>query len=91
VASGGGVTLDSPTYRTVASDNIKETMMKATQFAPLLGAIFGYALVAHGFAEMLVVMLVAAVGWVVAAVLAGDVDVANLLERSSRQASRDRR
>jgi hypothetical protein len=65
--------------------------MRTTQFGLLLGAIFGFALVSQGFGEMLVVMLVAAVGWVVGAVLTGDLDVADLLERSSRSGSRNRK
>lgn len=56
--------------------------MKTTQFGLLLGAIFGYALVDQGFGEMLVVVLVAAIGWVVASVIAGDLDVGELLDRS---------
>ena len=62
--------------------------MKTSQFRLLLGAIFGFALVSRGFGEMLVVMVVAAFGWVVASVLTGDVDVADLIERSSRGRSR---
>lgn len=62
--------------------------MKATQFGVLLGAIFGFALVSQGFGEMLVVMLIAAIGWVITAVIAGELDVGDLLDRSSRSDSR---
>jgi hypothetical protein len=56
--------------------------MKTTRFGLLLGAIFGYALVDQGFGEMLVVVLIAAIGWVIASVLTGDLDVGELLDRS---------
>lgn len=62
--------------------------MKSTQFGLLLGAIFGFALVSQGFGEMLVVVLVAAIGWVITSVLSGDLDIGELLDRSSRSGSR---
>jgi hypothetical protein len=71
----------------VATCQAKENFMKTTQFGLLLGAIFGFALVSQGFGEMLIVMLIAAIGWVIASILAGDLDVSDLLDRSSRGGS----
>lgn len=62
--------------------------MRTTQFGLLLGAIFGFTLVSQGFGEMLIVILIAAIGWVIASVLAGDLDVGELIDRSSRSGSR---
>jgi hypothetical protein len=45
----------------------------------LVGAILGLALVLKDFGDMLVVGLVALVGWVVARVLEGDLDLAEFL------------
>ncbi|MFP3900352.1 MAG: DUF2273 domain-containing protein [Acidimicrobiia bacterium] len=65
--------------------------MKTTDIGLLLGALLGAVLVFRGLGEMLIVGLAAAIGWVVAAVIAGELDVGALLERSSRTRSEPRR
>lgn len=58
--------------------------MNGTQIGLILGALLGLALILEGFGEMLVVALFSLIGWVVARVLQGDLDVGDLIERTSR-------
>ena len=53
--------------------------MRSSQVGILVGAILGLALVLKDFGDMLVVGLVALVGWVVARVLEGDLDLTEFL------------
>jgi hypothetical protein len=57
--------------------------MRTAHVALLFGAILGFVLVVDGFGSMLIVALVGAIAWSVGRVLEGDVDVAELLERTS--------
>lgn len=63
--------------------------MRSSQVGILVGAILGLTLVLKNFGDMLVVGLVALVGWVVARVLEGDLDLTDFLgggrSRTSRQ------
>ena len=43
------------------------------------GAILGFALIVEGFGEMLIVALFAGVGWLVASVVSGTVDLGEVL------------
>lgn len=61
--------------------------MKTTHVGLLLGAILGVVLVIAGLGDMLIVALIAAIGWAVAAVISGEVDVGELLDRSSDRRS----
>jgi hypothetical protein len=45
----------------------------------LLGAILGLALILEGFGDMLIVALIALIGWVVARVIEGDLDLNDVL------------
>lgn len=65
--------------------------MKTTDVGLLLGAVLGSVLVFRGLGEMLIVALATAIGWVVAAVISGEVDVGEVLDRSSRARSGPRR
>ena len=58
--------------------------MKEAQVGLILGALLGLALILEGFGEMLIVALASLIGWVVARVLQGDLDVGELIERTSR-------
>ena len=58
--------------------------MNGTQVGLILGALLGLALILEGFGEMLVVALFSIIGWVVARALQGDLDVGELIERTSR-------
>jgi hypothetical protein len=53
--------------------------MRSSQVGLLLGAILGLALILEGFGEMLVVGLVALVGWIVARVMEGELDLSEFL------------
>lgn len=66
--------------------------MRATHVGLFLGAILGVVLVVKGLGDMLIVALIAAIGWVVAAAITGEIDIGELVDRSSsdRRASRDR-
>jgi len=59
--------------------------MRTAHVGLFLGAILGFALIVEGFGEMLIVALFAAIGWLVASVLSGSVDLADVLN-----AQRDR-
>ena len=62
--------------------------MRSSQVGLFIGAILGLALVLKGFGEMLVVALVALTGWVVARVLEGEIDLAEVLgSRRGRKTS----
>ncbi len=56
--------------------------MRSTQLGLLLGAIYGVVLVMEGLGEMLIVVLVSAVGWAVAAAVTGELDLSDLVDRS---------
>jgi hypothetical protein len=58
--------------------------MNGTQIGMILGALLGLALILEGFGEMLIVALFIIIGWVVARVVQGDLDVGELIERTSR-------
>ncbi|MGE0881614.1 MAG: DUF2273 domain-containing protein [Acidimicrobiia bacterium] len=53
--------------------------MRNSQVGLILGALLGLALVIEGFGDMLIVALVAFVGWVVARVVQGDLDLTEFL------------
>jgi hypothetical protein len=53
--------------------------MRPSQVGLLLGAILGLALVLKDFGDMLIVGLVALVGWIVARVLEGELDLTEFL------------
>jgi hypothetical protein len=53
--------------------------MSSPQFGLLLGAILGLALILEGFGDMLIVALIALIGWVVARVIEGDLDLNDVL------------
>ena len=53
--------------------------MSSPQFGLLLGAILGLALILEGFGDMLIVALIALVGWIVARVIEGDLDLNDVL------------
>ncbi len=58
--------------------------MRTSQAGLFLGAILGFALIVEGFGDMLIVALFAAIGWIVASVLGGTLDLGELLS-SQRQ------
>ena len=58
--------------------------MRSSQVGLLLGAILGLALVLKDFGDMLVVGLVALVGWIVARVLEGELDLTEFLGGRNR-------
>jgi len=64
--------------------------MRTPQVGLFLGAILGFALIVEGFGEMLIVALFAALGWLVASVLAGTIDVGEVIS-SQRDRSAGRR
>ncbi|MFN7149899.1 MAG: DUF2273 domain-containing protein [Microthrixaceae bacterium] len=66
--------------------------MRATHVGLFLGAILGVVLVVSGLGDMLIVALIAAIGWTVAAAITGEIDLGELVDRSSsdRRAGRDR-
>lgn len=53
--------------------------MRSSQVGLIIGAILGLALVLEGFGQMLIVALVAAIGWVVARVVEGELDLSDVL------------
>lgn len=65
--------------------------MRNSTVGILLGAFLGYVLVVADFSDMLVVALFALVGWVVARVIAGDLDLAEYFNRNERSADPARR
>ena len=56
--------------------------MNRTALAPLTGLILGLALVFGNFGDMLIVALLGAIGYGIAKVLNGDVDLQGWLSRS---------
>ena len=65
--------------------------MRNSTVGILLGAFLGYVLVIADFSDMLVVALFALVGWVVARIVAGDLDLAEFFNRNDRSADPARR
>lgn len=61
--------------------------MRSTQLGLLLGAVYGVVLVMDGLGEMLIVVLASAIGWAVVAAVTGELDLGDLIERSSRDRS----
>lgn len=59
--------------------------MNRTTLATLVGLILGLAFVFGSFGDMLIVALFGAIGYGVAKVLDGDVDVAGLLDRTRQR------
>ena len=53
--------------------------MRTPHVGLFLGAILGFALIVEGFGEMLIVALFAGVGWLVASVVSGTVDLGEVL------------
>jgi hypothetical protein len=64
--------------------------MRTAHVGLFLGAILGFALIVEGFGEMLIVALFAAIGWLVASVLSGTVDLGEMLT-AQRQRNAGRR
>jgi hypothetical protein len=64
--------------------------MRTPHVGLFLGAILGFALIVEGFGEMLIVALFAGLGWLVASVLSGSIDVGEVLS-SQRDRSAGRR
>jgi len=65
--------------------------MRNSTVGILLGAFLGYVLVIADFSDMLVVAFFALVGWVVARVVAGDLDLAEFFNRNDRPSDPARR
>ena len=65
--------------------------MRSSQVGLLLGAILGLALVLKNFGDMLIVALVALVGWIVARVLEGELDLTEFLGGKNRSRGADGR
>lgn len=59
-------------------------MMRSTQVGLLFGGLLGLALILEGFGDMLIVALFGALGWLVARVLEGDLDL-NAIVASGRR------
>ena len=53
--------------------------MRPSQVGLIVGALLGLALVIEGFGDMLVVALIAFIGWVVARVMEGELDLTEIL------------
>ena len=53
--------------------------MRTAHVGLFLGAILGFALIVEGFGEMLIVALFAGLGWLIASVLAGTIDLSEVL------------
>lgn len=64
--------------------------MSSTHVGLLFGALLGLALILQGFGDMLIVALFGGLGWLVARVLQGDVDL-NALVSPGRSSNRPRR
>ena len=58
--------------------------MRSSQVGLVLGALLGLALVLEGFGEMLIVALIAAIGWIVARVAEGELDLTEYLSGRKR-------
>lgn len=61
--------------------------MRGSHVGLIFGAILGLALVTEGFGDMLIVALVAAIAWVVARVIEGDIDLNDVLSSASRRSA----
>ena len=61
--------------------------MRTAHVGLFLGAILGFALIVEGFGEMLIVALFAALGWLVASVLSGSVDLGDVLNAQRERSS----
>jgi hypothetical protein len=64
--------------------------MRTPHVGLFLGAILGFALIVEGFGEMLIVALFAALGWLIASIVSGTIDVGEVLS-SQRDRSAGRR
>lgn len=64
--------------------------MRTPHVGLFLGAILGFALILEGFGEMLIVALFAGLGWFIASVVSGSIDVAEVLS-TQRDRSAGRR
>ena len=64
--------------------------MRTPHVGLLFGAILGFALIVEGFGEMLIVALFAGLGWLVASVLSGSIDLGEVLS-TQRDRSAGRR
>ena len=73
-----------------ANRKVRVITMRTPHVGLFLGAILGFALIVEGFGEMLIVALFAALGWLVASVIAGTIDVGEVLS-SQRDRSAGRR
>ena len=58
--------------------------MRTPHVGLFLGAILGFALIVEGFGEMLIVALFAGLGWLVASVLSGTIDLGEVLSNAAR-------
>jgi hypothetical protein len=98
--SSSAVAADSPAQPTaccsvavtpvVATVERFSNTMRTPHVGLFLGAILGFALIVEGFGEMLIVALFAALGWLIASVLSGAIDVGEVLS-SQRDRSAGRR
>ena len=61
--------------------------MSRTQFGTAVGLVLGLVLVFAGFWQMLVVALFGAAGWVVAKILAGELDLSSLTSMAQQRRS----
>ncbi len=61
--------------------------MRTSQVGLILGALLGLALILQGFAQMLVVAFFAGLGWLIARILAGEVDLNDLMRDRRTEAS----
>ena len=62
--------------------------MRTAHVGLFLGAIPGFALIVEGFGEMLIVALFAGLGWLIASVLAGTIDLGEVLSNAARSQRR---
>ena len=66
--------------------------MRTSQAGLFLGAILGFALIVEGFGDMLIVALFAAIGWIVAGVVGGSLDIGEVISaQRNRNATGGRR
>ena len=80
----------SPSRRSWRQSKGSLNTMRTPHVGLFLGAILGFALIVEGFGEMLIVALFAGLGWLVASVLSGTIDVGEVLS-SQRDRSAGRR
>lgn len=62
--------------------------MRTSHVGLILGALLGLALILQGFAQMLVVALMAGLGWLIARVLTGEMDLNDLVPDRRNDPSR---